>query len=62
MTPKTDLIFGMHAIIEAIKAGKNIDRILLKKGASGDLFGELFGLIRQSDISYQMVPSEKPRL
>ncbi len=53
------LIFGLRAIIEAIHSGKEVDKILLKKGLEGDLFKELFALIKQRGIPYQMVPIER---
>ena len=53
------MVFGIRAIIEAIYAGKQIDKVLLKKGVSGDLFKELFDTIRKYDIPYQMVPVER---
>lgn len=55
----TTLLFGLRAIIEAIHAGKEVDKILLKKGLEGDLFKELFALIKQRAIPYQMVPIER---
>ena len=54
-----DYIFGLHAIIEAIEAGKTIDKLLLKKDLSGELARELINLARERDISVQRVPIEK---
>ena len=54
-----DIIFGLHAIIEAIEAGKTIDKLLLKKDLSGDLARELINLARERDITIQRVPVEK---
>ena len=54
-----DIIFGLHAIIEAIEAGKTIDKLLLKKDLSGDLARELINLARERDITIQRVPMEK---
>ena len=36
-----NLIFGIRAVIEAIEAGKEIEKILLQKGLSNDLFNQL---------------------
>jgi 23S rRNA (guanosine2251-2'-O)-methyltransferase len=57
--PADDLIFGIRAVIEAIQAGKEIDKVLIKKGLIGDLFKELFDLIRIHQIAFQYVPIEK---
>jgi len=54
-----DFIFGIRAVIEAIDSGKEVDKILLKKGLGGDLFKELFEKIRECQIPFQYVPQEK---
>ena len=54
-----DMIFGVRPVIEAIKSGKDIDKVLLKKGSGGDLYREVFDLIRDYDIPFQFVPLEK---
>lgn len=56
---KEDFVFGTRAIIEAIKNGKTIDKILIKKGLSNDLFSELHKLIKEYQITTQFVPVEK---
>lgn len=52
-------IYGLRPLIESIKAGKEIDRVLIQKGLKGELFPELFELIRQFQIPFQNVPIEK---
>ncbi len=54
-----DFVFGTRAVIEAIKSGRNIERVLIKKGLDNELFDELFQLIRESGISFQFVPVER---
>ena len=56
---KTDIIFGIHSLIEAIKSGKEIEKIYLKKGLQGELFTELFQLVKKTSIPYQIVPIER---
>ena len=48
-----------QAIIEAIEAGRQIEKVYLKKGADGVLLGELAELCRQRRIRVQWVPVEK---
>lgn len=55
----TDYIYGLRAIIEAIDAGKEIDKIFIKKDLSGELASELFERIRQTRIPVQRVPIER---
>lgn len=56
---KSDYIFGLRAIIEAIEAGKDIDKILIKTDISGDLSRELLGKAKEYGILVKRVPLEK---
>ncbi len=52
--------FGVRAVMEAIKAGKEIDKVLFKTGSDGgESIQELFSLVRKLGIPYQFVPLEK---
>lgn len=59
MTKREDMVFGIRAVIEAVEAGKEIDRILLKRDFSGELAGELIAVLKESGIRPQRVPVEK---
>jgi 23S rRNA (guanosine2251-2'-O)-methyltransferase len=52
-------IYGIRPVIEAIKAGKQIDKILMKQGLTGELAGELSNLIKEKGIPSQIVPFER---
>ncbi len=54
-----DYIFGIRAVIEAIQAGKDIDRVYIKKDLSGELASELFELMRKHHIVSRRVPVER---
>lgn len=54
-----DFIFGIRAVIEAIDAGKEIDKILIKKDLQGELIQELYAAVKGRNISLQRVPVEK---
>ncbi|MBQ8422779.1 MAG: 23S rRNA (guanosine(2251)-2'-O)-methyltransferase RlmB [Coprobacter sp.] len=54
-----DMIFGIRALLEAVDAGKEIDKILVKKDLQGELAQELFAAIKGLDIPVQRVPIEK---
>jgi 23S rRNA (guanosine2251-2'-O)-methyltransferase len=54
-----NLIFGVRAVIEAIEAGKEIEKILLQKGLSNELFNQLRKAMSGKEIPYQFVPPEK---
>jgi len=59
MNQETELIFGLRPVIEAVKAGKPIDRIIVRKGLQGSLYYELVTLLRESGIPYQALPAER---
>ena len=52
-------LFGMHPVIEALKAGRRFDKVLLKTGLEGSQFKELMTLINEKEIPYQWVPVER---
>jgi len=56
---KENFIFGIRPVIEAVKSGKEMERILLQKNLRGESFRELFNLIRELNIPFQFVPIEK---
>jgi 23S rRNA (guanosine2251-2'-O)-methyltransferase len=58
-TIKEDLTFGIRSVIEAIKQGKTINKILLQKGLTGELIKELLVLVHRENIVVQKVPVQK---
>ena len=54
-----DLTFGIRSVIEAIKQGKTINKILLQKGLTGELVKELLILVNKEKIIVQKVPTQK---
>lgn len=55
----TDYIFGIRAVMEAIEAGKEIDKVFIRKDLSGELASELFDMIRARGVVTQRVPVER---
>ncbi len=53
------MIFGIRAVMEAVQAGKEIDKVLIKRDLQGDLSKELSALLRGTDIPVQRVPVER---
>lgn len=53
------MIFGLRPVIEALKAGKEIDRLFVQNGLKNELFGEMMGMLKKHDVQYQYVPLEK---
>jgi 23S rRNA (guanosine2251-2'-O)-methyltransferase len=56
---KLDMIYGTRAVIEAIAAGKDIDKIMIQSGLSNDLIKELIATARNNSIPIAFVPAEK---
>jgi 23S rRNA (guanosine2251-2'-O)-methyltransferase len=56
---KKEVIFGIHPIIEAIEAGKEIERILIQKEVPSSQLKELISIAASHKIPYQKVPTEK---
>ena len=55
------MIYGTRAVMEAIRAGKEIERIMIQSGLANDLIKELIALAREFHVPYTFVPQEKLR-
>ena len=56
---KSDMIYGTRAVIEAILAGKNIDKVMIQSGLTNDLVKELIAVARNNNVAVTFVPPEK---
>ena len=54
-----EMIFGLRAVIEAAQAGKDIDKVLVKRELQGELFRELQDVMALHEIPIQKVPLER---
>jgi rRNA methylase, putative, group 3 len=59
MIDKTQYIYGIHAVIEAFEAGKDIDKILLSKTLNDETAKEISERARQLRVPVQRVPVQK---
>lgn len=55
------MIYGTRAVIEAIAAGKDVDKVMVQSGLSNDLVKELIAVARNHNIPLTFVPAEKLR-
>jgi len=53
------MVFGIRAVQEAILAGKEIEKVMIKKGLQGTLFQKFLDDVRIHNIPFQFVPIEK---
>lgn len=56
---KSDYIYGIRAVMEALEAGKDVDKIFMAKDLKGDLASELTALARRMHVVIQRVPIER---
>ena len=59
MIDKTQYIYGIHAVLEALDAGKDIDKILLSKTFNDETAREIFEQARALGVPVQRVPVQK---
>ncbi len=59
MAGKSDFLFGIRSVIEAIRSGKEIEKILVKKGLQGELYDELVDTMKEANIGWQEVPLDR---
>ena len=53
------MIYGIRPVMEALEAGKEIERIFIHRGANSTLMTELKNMLKEKNIQYQDVPVEK---
>lgn len=53
-----DFIYGIRATLEAIESGKEIARVIIRKGLTSDMFQELYRAVKEANIPFQIVPPD----
>jgi 23S rRNA (guanosine2251-2'-O)-methyltransferase len=56
---KKETIFGTRAVMEAIKSGRQIEKIYVQAGLNNDLIKELIHTSKQYKAPYTFIPQEK---
>lgn len=59
MIDKSQVVFGIRAVIEAIESGKQVDKVLMKKDLGGELARKLLSVTREYNVPVQRVPVER---
>jgi 23S rRNA (guanosine2251-2'-O)-methyltransferase len=54
-----DIVFGVRAVIEAVKADKEINKIMIQRGMNKELFKELKEELANKTYNLQFVPIQK---
>lgn len=56
---KTELIYGTRSVMEAVRAGRAIEKIYLQTGLTNDLMKELVSALKDHGVPFSWVPAEK---
>lgn len=56
---KTQSIFGTRAVMEAIRSGREIEKIFIQAGLNNDLIKELINEAKQRSVPYSFIPQQK---
>jgi 23S rRNA (guanosine2251-2'-O)-methyltransferase len=54
-----EMIYGTRAVMEAIRASRDIETILIQKGVNNDLVHELIGVAKKGGLPVSYVPEQK---
>jgi len=54
-----DLVFGTRAVLESIRSGKDIDKLMIQKGLNNPLIRELTDEAKKFNVPINIVPFEK---
>lgn len=56
---KNTMIFGTRAVMEAIRSGREIEKIFIQSGLNNDLVKELVNEARKHNVPYTFTPQQK---
>lgn len=56
---RLEMIYGIRPVMEAIRSGKQLEKVLVQKGLKGTLIDELLYTLRKNKMPLQFVPGEK---
>ena len=59
MNKKSDIIYGIRTVIEAVKSGQHLERVFVQKSLKGDLYKELMQELHHTSTPISKVPSER---
>ena len=59
MKQRTDLIYGRHPVLEALNAGRPVDKVFLQTGTRGDFEKELRAACKLHEVPMTIIPQNK---
>ena len=54
-----DIIFGVFPVLEALRSGADVDKVLIQQGLKSPQIQEMKDLMRDAELPVQFVPKEK---
>ena len=55
---KTQVIYGRHPVLDALKSGENFEKIMLQQGLHGEFEKEVRHLCKSRNITMRVIPKE----
>ena len=56
---KSNMIFGIHPLLEALEAGREIDKVMMRRGLRTEESACILALSRERSVPVQFVPEER---
>ena len=56
---KSNMIFGIHPLLEALEAGREIDKLMMRRGLRTEESARILALSRERSVPVQFVPEER---
>ena len=56
---KSNMIFGIHPLLEALEAGREIDKVMMRRGLRTEESARILALARERSVPVQFVPEER---
>jgi 23S rRNA (guanosine2251-2'-O)-methyltransferase len=57
--PSMPFTYGIHPVLEALHSGKDIEKVLIRRGLKNDATAEIYKICEERNIPIQQVPEEK---
>ena len=56
---KSNMIFGIHPLLEALEAGREIDKVMMRRGLRTEESARILALSRERSVPVQFVPEDR---
>jgi 23S rRNA (guanosine2251-2'-O)-methyltransferase len=56
---ESEMVYGTRAVMEAARSGRQMEKVFLQAGVNNDLMKELVHTLKEKEVPFSWVPSEK---